>query len=44
MPVAWRTLTLRNLIFDGQRFDFLLARDAKGEVHGQRRPPSPAER
>lgn len=32
MPAAWQTLRLRNIVFQGKRFDFVLRRDASGKV------------
>ena len=33
LPAGWKSLTLRNVSFRGQRFDIRLARDAAGAVH-----------
>jgi trehalose/maltose hydrolase-like predicted phosphorylase len=32
MPATWNTLLLRNIVFRGKRFDFVLERDASGHV------------
>jgi hypothetical protein len=40
MPAAWNTLLLRNIVFEGKRFDFVLERDASGQVRAMRRTAS----
>jgi hypothetical protein len=36
MPAAWNTLVLRNIVFQGKRFDTVLQRDASGQVRATR--------
>jgi trehalose/maltose hydrolase-like predicted phosphorylase len=36
MPAAWNTLLLRNIVFQGKRFDTVLQRDASGQVRATR--------
>ncbi|MGH9900060.1 MAG: hypothetical protein ACRD63_02800 [Pyrinomonadaceae bacterium] len=40
LPEAWKKMTLKNLVFRGQRFDYVLSRDAAGKVRAERRPVS----
>ena len=37
MPPGWHTLTLRNLAFQGKRFDYVLERDAAGKIRAATR-------
>jgi trehalose/maltose hydrolase-like predicted phosphorylase len=37
LPPQWKSLTLRNVAFRGERFDIAVERDAKGTVHLERR-------
>jgi protein-glucosylgalactosylhydroxylysine glucosidase len=38
LPAAWKSVTLANLTFRGQRFDVILSRDATGKVRLSRNP------
>jgi trehalose/maltose hydrolase-like predicted phosphorylase len=38
LPASWKSLTLRNVSFRGQRFDIRIARDSSGQVRLTRQP------
>jgi len=38
LPDGWRSLTLKNVSFRGQRYDVVVARDASGKVVLRREP------
>jgi trehalose/maltose hydrolase-like predicted phosphorylase len=42
MPAAWKTLTLKNIEYRGQHFDYVLSRDRTGKVQATRRTPTAA--
>ena len=38
LPAAWKAVTLKNIFFRGQRFDYVLSRDPSGKVQASRHP------
>jgi hypothetical protein len=36
MPAAWQRMVLRNIVFEGKRFDYVLERDGRGRVRARR--------
>jgi len=38
LPAAWKAVTLKNIFFRAQRFDYVLSRDPSGKVQASRHP------